>query len=217
MRLLYSTAVLGLAFCLGCLPDEDALMREQMPAASKPAAEPAQDQGAPSEPSPGAEQPSAPGPDQPQAPTPAAGPTAPQKAPAASDRASAPKPAAPAPKATAPPSQPAPAPKPKGDRVKADVGVGKKGRSLDEFQGIQGAIAEPARAFFRVTERVIFQVQIPQALNLYKASHGSAPKSHEEFMTQIIQANNIQLPELPPGHRYVYDPEKAELMVERPR
>jgi hypothetical protein len=51
---------------------------------------------------------------------------------------------------------------------------------------------------------------------LYKALEGAAPKSHDEFMEQVIQANQIKLPVLPPGARYVYKPETEELMVERP-
>jgi hypothetical protein len=54
-------------------------------------------------------------------------------------------------------------------------------------------------------------------MRLYNGSHGTNPKTHEEFMSQIIEANNIQLPDLPSGQEYVYDPEKAELMVQRPR
>jgi len=103
-------------------------------------------------------------------------------------------------------------------RVKADVGVGKKGRSLDEYDsGVEGAIAGPARAYFGFREKAIFQMQIPNAMRLYKGANGTNPKSHDEFMSKIIEANNIQLPELNAGQKYVYDPEKAELMVERPR
>jgi hypothetical protein len=52
---------------------------------------------------------------------------------------------------------------------------------------------------------------------MYKGLNGSNPKTHDEFMSKIIQENNIQLPELPPGDKYVYDPEKGELMVEKRR
>lgn len=97
------------------------------------------------------------------------------------------------------------------DRVKAEAGVGKKGRG---YGG--GIVTEPIRAYFRTQQRLALQVEIPQAMNLYKAQHGRGPKSHEEFMNKIIEPNHIQLPELPEGHRYVYDPEREELMVERP-
>jgi hypothetical protein len=100
------------------------------------------------------------------------------------------------------------------ETVKADVGVGQKGRGLDPHEGIY---VTPAKAYFAAKERIIFQIQIPEALKLYKALEGSAPKTHEEFMEQIIQANQIKLPELPPGAKYVYKPETEELMVERPQ
>jgi hypothetical protein len=35
-------------------------------------------------------------------------------------------------------------------------------------------------------------------------------------MDKIINTNNLHLPTLPPGQRYVYDPIKGELMVEKP-
>jgi len=100
------------------------------------------------------------------------------------------------------------------ERVKAERGVGLKGRSLDEHQGM---LVTPAKAYFSVRERVVFNIQIPDALNKFKAINGNGPKSHDEFMAQIVEANQIQLPELPAGQRYVYDPQQEELMVERPR
>lgn len=53
-------------------------------------------------------------------------------------------------------------------------------------------------------------------MQLYQATNGHYPRNQQEFETQILQANNIKLPELPPGHKYVYDPKSHELMVERP-
>ncbi|MCU0963169.1 MAG: hypothetical protein MUF48_24005 [Pirellulaceae bacterium] len=100
-------------------------------------------------------------------------------------------------------------------RVPAAVGVGIRGRKLDDPKLVQ-MIVTPARALFRTRERVVFEVQIPHALQLYEATNGTKPKSHDEFMQQIVQFNQIQLPELPPGQRYVYDPETGELMVEKP-
>ena len=103
----------------------------------------------------------------------------------------------------------------KTERVKAEVGVGKKGRRLEK-DGLVRLMTVPALAYFRTEQRVVFEIKIPHALNLYKALNGSAPKTEEAFMKEIIKANNIELPELPAGHRYVYDPERGELMVERP-
>ena len=96
---------------------------------------------------------------------------------------------------------------------KAGVGSGLKGRSLDQHEGI---IVTPAKTLFAAKEKIKFEIEIPHTLNLYKALEGHAPKSHDEFMEKIIKANNIQLPELPEGHKYVYDPMTETLMVEKP-
>lgn len=96
-------------------------------------------------------------------------------------------------------------------QTKADVGVGKRGRNLG-----QGVVATPIAAYFAAKEQIAFRVQIPEAMKLYKATNGNAPKTHDEFMQEIIKANNIVLPDLPAGHKYLYDPEREELMVEQP-
>jgi hypothetical protein len=103
----------------------------------------------------------------------------------------------------------------KTELVKAEAGVGKKGQRLEK-KGLVRMMTVPALAFFRTEQRVVFEIQIPHALNLYKALHGDFPKTQEEFMKEIVKANQLDLPELPAGNRYVYDPEKGELLVERP-
>lgn len=75
----------------------------------------------------------------------------------------------------------------------------------------------PAKTLFSAREQIVFNIAIPQALNLYKASNGEAPRTHDEFMTKIVQEQQITLPQLPAGHRYVYDPQTEQLMVERPK
>jgi hypothetical protein len=104
-----------------------------------------------------------------------------------------------------------PAPQENVARKKAEVGVGKKG----DYR--PGLITTPLRAYWKAQERIAFEIQIRHALDLYKATNGNFPKTQEEFDQQIIKANMIKLPELPQGHRYVYDPEQGELMVEYPR
>lgn len=93
---------------------------------------------------------------------------------------------------------------------KAEAGAGKKGR----FEG-SGFVVTPIRAFFRTEQKIIYD-NIAYNLKLYQAANGNFPKTQEEFDEQIIAANQIKLPELPAGHRYVYDPKKGELMVEKP-
>ncbi len=81
--------------------------------------------------------------------------------------------------------------------MKAEAGVGKQGQSLKNEAGVGRMVAQPAITLFAVKQRVVFEIQIPQAMQLYQAEKGNPPKTHEEFMTRIIQANNIKLPELP--------------------
>jgi hypothetical protein len=119
--------------------------------------------------------------------------------------------AAPAP-TTAAPVQPATPSPPASERVAAGVGVGKKGRG---YGG--GIVTEPVHQYFTAKERLAFEVQVPKAMQLYKAEHDNkGPATHEAFMKNIIEANSIPLPELPAGHRYQYDPKSETLMVERP-
>ncbi len=97
------------------------------------------------------------------------------------------------------------------EREVAEVGVGKKGRN---YGG--GIITEPIRQHFRIRQQIVF-LKITQDLRVFEAANERLPKSHEEFMEKIIKASNIPLPELPDGERLVWDPERGELMVERPR
>ena len=48
--------------------------------------------------------------------------------------------------------------------------------------------------------------QMHHALDLYRAGNGHVRKTQKEFMEHIIKENNLPLPALPAGQRYVYDP-----------
>ena len=97
------------------------------------------------------------------------------------------------------------------DAQVARRGVGTKGKG---YGG--GIVSEPVRAYFGTRERIVFQIQVPNALKTYKAmdSRGKGPKSHDEFMSKVIQENSISLPELPEGKEYIYDPKTEQLMVQ---
>ncbi len=88
-----------------------------------------------------------------------------------------------------------------------------RGRIREPVSG-DGLIGLPARALISVEDRLALDAKLPKALQLYKAEHGRGPKTHEEFMAEIIEKNLIQLPELKAGYRYVYDPETELLMYE---
>ena len=79
-----------------------------------------------------------------------------------------------------------------------------------------GLITTPISVYFQAQERLIFD-QVTYALKLYEAEHGSKPKTQDDFMKQIIQANDLRLPQLPEGSKYKYDPQTGELLVEHPQ
>lgn len=56
-------------------------------------------------------------------------------------------------------------------------------------------------------------LQIQQAIDLYHAANDRYPKDFDEFMTEIIKANNIALPKLPPYQDYAYDATEHKLIV----
>jgi hypothetical protein len=122
----------------------------------------------------------------------------------------------PAPVAPVAPPTPAPAPQvapvqqPRVVFEKADVGVGQKGRDYGP-----GFVTTPVSQYFRAKEAIVFRVEVPHALQLHKALTGHAPQTLEEFVS-LMKENQIKLPELPEGHKYVYDPKKEELMVMHP-
>ncbi len=109
---------------------------------------------------------------------------------------------------------PPPAPAPQREEVvevPARPGVQRQGRDYGE-----GIIATPIKAYWGTRARIAFDIQIADAMRLYRAMNGHAPRSHEEFMQEIIAANNIALPDLPAGHQYRYDPNAEELLVVQP-
>ena len=95
---------------------------------------------------------------------------------------------------------------------KAERGMGKKGQG---YGG--GIITQPISTYFQTRDRIAFSVQIPKQMQMFKAINNRNPKDLDEYMNQIIKPAGIQLPELPQGHRYVYDPKSGELLVERPQ
>jgi hypothetical protein len=90
-----------------------------------------------------------------------------------------------------------------------DPAKGKKSRAAG---GYLGAVAG---ARFYAEHSMIFN-NMKHALELYNGTEGRYPKSHEEFMKVIIQANQIALPALDPGVEYIYVPEDHKLKVWRP-
>src|SRR5688500_14141481 len=74
-------------------------------------------------------------------------------------------------------------PPPMTERVVADTGVGEKGC---DYGG--GIFTEPVRQYFRAPQMVVFDIEIPKAMSLFKATNDNkGPASHDEFMKRIIE------------------------------
>jgi hypothetical protein len=56
-------------------------------------------------------------------------------------------------------------------------------------------------------------LKIQQAVDLYRAANDRYPKDTDEFMSEIIRANNISLPQLPPYQKYAYNENEHKLIV----
>ncbi len=122
------------------------------------------------------------------------------------ERATATNPQAPAQDATEPAGNDS------GTAEVAKAGVGVKGRDY----GGAGFITTPIQQYFRIGERINF-IQMDNSMKIYKAGHDNkGPKTQEEFMDVIIKENGVQLPDLPAGDEYFYDPKTAQLMVKHP-
>ncbi len=67
-------------------------------------------------------------------------------------------------------------------------------------------------AYKPAVERLM-KLQIQQALNLFQATHGRYPRDHDEFMEEVIRANQIKLAVLPGNWVYQYDVQNHELVV----
>ncbi len=100
-----------------------------------------------------------------------------------------------------------------GVNKKAGVGVTGKGQYGDMSGKPMSIVTVPVSTYFQAQERAVFDMQIPQAMKLYQASNGVYPATQEEFIKNIIKANNIVLPKLPDGAYYYYDAKSAQLMV----
>ncbi len=96
----------------------------------------------------------------------------------------------------------------------AKVGVGVQGSSLDSIKGNDPRmlIVGPAQAYFKTKERIVFDIELPRSAQLFNALQGRDPKTHDEYMREVV--GKIQLPKLPDGKVYKYHPDTNDLWVE---
>ena len=109
-------------------------------------------------------------------------------------------------------------------KEKAEPIIGKTTQEIGEFDPAAGRTLRQdggdktniVNHQFQAMAHVIHEtsrLQIKHAMNLFYATEGRYPKSHEEFMEKIIKANNIQLHKPVNTAEYQYDVENHELVV----
>ncbi len=81
-----------------------------------------------------------------------------------------------------------------------------RGRRSRSVGGYAGAVFG---ARFWAEHQMIIN-SVTHALNLYWATNGEYPQSHDEFMEKIVKFNQIQLPELMDDQEYFYDPAQKQ-------
>lgn len=114
----------------------------------------------------------------------------------------------PAESSTAPPAQP--------DQTSAQSGDQSSGPAEEQSGGYLSSIAMAHRSIRTRVDDLAWK----QAVSHYKAINGHTPRTHEEFMTGVIEGFDIPLPELEPDEKYVYEPDEGqfgELYVVRQR
>lgn len=94
---------------------------------------------------------------------------------------------------------------------RATSAVCKSGAKLRDDSDAQKIVTGAPGVLLSVKSDSVFNIQIPQAVQLYKASEGRVPKNHAEFVAKILEPNNLKLPELIDGMVYQFNPEKEEL------
>ncbi|MCC7421676.1 MAG: hypothetical protein IT428_15445 [Planctomycetaceae bacterium] len=98
------------------------------------------------------------------------------------------------------------------DIAKFDPAAGRK--VSDSKVNATDPVFGPLQAVGPIIEQVS-KVTIAGAVNNFYALEGRWP-NYDEFMTQIIKQNNIQLPVLPARMEYQYDEARHELVVVAP-
>ncbi len=78
--------------------------------------------------------------------------------------------------------------------------------SAAEPGGYLSAIAHAHRSVRTKTDNWAWM----QAVTHFKATEGRMPRSHEEFMSGVIKAFDILLPELEQGEEYLYVPDEGQ-------
>ena len=100
------------------------------------------------------------------------------------------------------------------DQTGINVGIDVEDRSTGQARPQPQAKPRPQQSGPIIGQRTTeIRNNIKHAMDLYKATNDRYPKDYDEFMTEIIKANNIALPQLPPYQAYGYDEKEHKLIL----
>jgi len=85
-----------------------------------------------------------------------------------------------------------------------------KGRKSKEAGGYLGSVAH---AHFWAKHELI-RIQLQNQMNVFNAINDRWPKDWDEYQKEIVKPLGLELPELPEGQEFVYDPADHELKVQ---
>jgi len=74
-------------------------------------------------------------------------------------------------------------------------------------------ISGPMNAYGPALERSFLPLINDHYIRAFEAIEGRFPKDYNEFMEKIIRANDLKLPVLPGGRKWVYDEKEHQLKV----
>lgn len=62
--------------------------------------------------------------------------------------------------------------------------------------------------------RPLVELAINRAIEAYKKKNPSGPADADELINKVLKPKGIRLPKLPPGAKFVFDPNNGQLMIE---
>jgi hypothetical protein len=87
---------------------------------------------------------------------------------------------------------------------------------LDEYEGVY---VTPAKAYFAAKERIFFEIEFKANYDRWIILEDKVPQDFSELKARFLDPLGLSknLPVLPEGHKYIWNPTTQELEVERPR
>jgi len=89
-------------------------------------------------------------------------------------------------------------------------------QAKQEISDNHAQATDPVLAPLQLAKPTITKIDLlnlQHTLDIYNATEGHYPQSHEEFMTKVVKAYDVRLAVLPPGWQYAYDVENHTVRI----